>query len=520
MDEFNDDVDGVVGVDGDLIDELQDQDEPAEEAADFHWHDDKIAKTNYERLGRRLSRSGDLFRSPQDSGGLIRLLPDGKHAKITKGADLLPVIVDRVKVLVMKKGEIKGSRINAADLNAMLKSELFLSQFRAVDRLTAVPLYLPDFTLTKHGFNDGGILYVGEEAVVSDDMDAINSFLDVMALKTADRTNAVAAALTATLHNHWPGGKPIVLVTATKSHAGKDTVILFASGIHKSVSISYQSTDWAVERQFVGAVKTSPDAAVVVMENARTGRERVIASAFIERFATDPEPLLFSTGTGSPVRVRNDFVLAISTNFGTVSEDILNRSLPIHLTPTGNIADRESPIGNPRLEFLPDNQEKIAAELRGMIERWKEAGSPLDENVRHPFGPWAKTVGGILMVNGFTDFLANYGTRTTADDPIRRGLGILGSTYPDQWLAPGEWAKLVVDLGLEKAVIPAADQGTEAGRKRGIGVVLSNHREEKLLAETESKFVTVQLEKARRRWDGGEPYVKYQFNTIESKEIA
>ena len=518
MDEFNDDMDGVVGVDGDLIDGMEGQDEPAEEA-NFTWYADRIAQGNYQRLGKALSVFGDLFRNPQDSGGLIRRLPDGKHAKITKAADLLPVIVDRLKFLVMRDGKNKGSRINAADLNAMLKSEMFLKQFPSVDRLTDVPLYLPDFTVTEPGFSDGGadhrIEYVGEEAVVSDDMDAVTSFLNVMAFETnADRTNAVAAALTATLHNHWPGGKPIVLVTATKSHAGKDTVILFASGIHKSVSISYQSTDWAVERSFVGAVKTSPDAAVVVMENARTGREKVIASAYFERLATDPKPQLFSTGTGSPVRIRNDFVLAISTNFGTVSEDIMNRALPIHLNPVGNIADRDSPIGNPKLEFLPDNQGKIAAELRGMIGRWKEAGQPLDEKVRHSFGPWAKTVGGILMVNGFTDFLANYGTRKTADDPIRRGLGILGSTYPDQWLAPGEWAKFIVDLGLEKSVIPAADQGTEAGRKRGIGLVLSNHRDETLLAETEGGSVVLQLNKERRRWDGGEPQVKYQFKTI------
>src|SRR5262249_6760503 len=128
--------------------------------------------------------------------------------------------------------------------------------------------------------------------VISDDMEAINAFLDVMAFETnADRTNTVAAALTVLLHNQWPGGKPVVLVTATKSHAGKDTVIAFAAGTHPSVSISYQATNWAFERSFVGAVKTNPDVAVVVVENARLdGREKVIASAFLERFATDPEP--------------------------------------------------------------------------------------------------------------------------------------------------------------------------------------------------------------------------------------
>ena len=33
---------------------------------------------------------------------------------------------------------------------------------------------------------------------------------------------------------------------------------------------------------------------------------------------------------------RNDLVVAISTNFGTVSEDLLNRALPVHLNPVGN----------------------------------------------------------------------------------------------------------------------------------------------------------------------------------------
>ena len=63
-------------------------------------------------------------------------------------------------------------------------------------------------------------------------------------------------------------------------------------------------------------------------------------------------------------------------------------------------------------------------------------------------------------------------------------------------------------------MIPAADQGTEAGRKRGIGLVFSNHRDETLLAETEDGSVVLQLNKERRRWDGGEPQVKYQFKTI------
>ena len=153
-----------------------------------------------------------------------------------------------------------------------------------------------------------------------------------------------------------------------------------------------------------------------------------------------------------------------------------------------------------------------------MVERWKAAGQPLDEKVRHPFGPWSKVIGGILKVNGFTDFLANYGNRKTADDPIRRGLGILGSTHPDEWFGSSEWAKIVVDLGLEKTLISSADQGTEAGRIRGIGVVLSNHRDESLTVETDDGIVALSLSKARRRWHGGKPQIKYQFKSLQKKE--
>jgi hypothetical protein len=97
----------------------------------------------------------------------------------------------------------------------------------------------------------------------------------------------------------------------------KDTVILFAAGTTRQVSVSYQRPDWPVERSIVGALKNDPRTGVVVVENARSGTGgKPIASAFLERLVTDPEPLLFSTGTGGPVRRRNDLVLAISTNEG------------------------------------------------------------------------------------------------------------------------------------------------------------------------------------------------------------
>ena len=491
----------------------------------LEWNEDDLPQLNYTKLGERLALGGDIFRPEEATSGLLLVQNDGDHRRINNAKDLAAVIVDRIPLQVYSDGKPKGGRIPNYHLETMLRAEVFRSCFRTVETVSKTPRFMSDFALTRPGLNDGGthssVFYVGDSPTVSDTTETIDKFLDVMSFASnADRTNAVAAALTVLLRNHWTGGKPIVTVTATKSHAGKDTVLAFASNENDSVSISYQSTNWAFERSFVGALASNSDAAVVVVENARLDRrDHYLASAFLERFATDPKPLLFSTGTGAAVHRRNDVVTAISTNFGTVSEDIANRSLPIHLNPTGNVADRQSPIGNPRLEFLPQNKHRIAAELRGMVLRWKDAGMPLDDTVKHPFSPWAKTIGGILKANGYRDFLANYGKRKTTDDPLRQGVSVLGAARPDCWLKPDELARLVVQLGLVKAIIPPADQDSGAGRVRGIGVVLSNHRDETFEVETDTHKVHLRLEKARRRWDGASPHVRYRFVTLSQSEL-
>ena len=160
---------------------------------------------------------------------------------MTKGGELAPIIVDRVPVQVKKGGKQKGSKIDAAHLNAMPRSRCFLDKFRPVDHVSDVPLYLSDFSLTTTGYNDGGpghrIVHTGGNAEVSDSLKTITKFLDVMEFESnADRTNTVAAALTVMLRNFWPGGKPIIVATANKSHAGKDTVIaLGATGLARPV---------------------------------------------------------------------------------------------------------------------------------------------------------------------------------------------------------------------------------------------------------------------------------------------
>jgi len=494
---------------------------------EYIWDEDDLAINNYRGLGERLAAAGDLYRRPAYAGGLLRALarPDVEPVVIDAGKDLASIIVDRVRVRVIKGGNTRGTLIPAAHLDAMLHAEVFLQQFKAVDGVVRVPHFLPDFELLKVGYNDGGsgqrFLYVGPEPRVEASPEAIKKFLGAMAFASnADRSNTLAAALTVLLRNFWPGAKPLIAVTSTKSHAGKDTIVEFAAGTTPKLSIGYEQADWAFQKAFVAAIKDSPSVGVVNVENARVDRHsRFLESAFLERLLTEPEPLLYSPGTGPPVRRRNDLVVAVTTNNCTLGTDLMNRALPIRLAPRGNIVDRVSPIGNPKLEFLPANRERIEAELRGLVQRWKETGRPLDPTAKHAFSDWAATVGGILIVGGFEDFLANYSLRRTADDPLRKALGLLAAYKPDQWLRPAEWAHHAHNLSVDTILIDPNDRRSDQGRERGIGVVLSAHEGETFVVETEDAVLTLRLEKGRPR-NRDEPRRHYRFTLLASTPLA
>jgi hypothetical protein len=329
----------------------------------------------------------------------------------------------------------------------------------------------------------------------------------------------VAAALTVLLHNHWPGGKPVVLLTATKSHSGKDTVGDFICGNAPRLNVSYDPADGAMEHRLAVGLRRHPEAIVVYVGNARRGRgEPEISSAVLERSATDPVLSLDHAGSRGPLRRRNDVVFFLSTNDGPVSADLRVRSMAIQLDPGGDTAERVPPIGNPRLEFLPEHRDEIEAELHGMIRRWVLAGMPLDTEVRHPCTPWARVVGGILKVNGFRGFLANRTLRRTADDPERRALGLVGVHSPEAWRPAAEWAAEADHLGLARVLL--GPDRRSPGRRWAMGAALWRHRDEAFEVEMDTARVTLRLEWARRAFKAGaETELRFRFVVLNCQRL-
>jgi hypothetical protein len=312
-------------------------------------------------------------------------------------------------------------------------------------------------------------------------------------------------------------------VTGTKSNSGKGTVTDFVRGNVPKADILYENNDWPMMSQFQRQLQLAPDIGVVVLDNVRcdSSGTSLIRSGFLESFVTNSEVILASPGAGEPVRLQNRYLFTINTNDGRVSPDMMNRSMSIHMAPKGNVHEQDTPIGNPKLDYLPKHRDQIEAELRGMIERWKKAGCQLDSEVKHSMSNWAATIGEILRVNGFTDFLANSRERRAADDPLQEALAILGAAKPDKTLRPNEWAKLVVEQGLAKTLLPTNERETEAGRVRAIGKVLTRHLGVEFVAATDTTSYRLRLEGGFRRWNTGKnPFTQYVFTVLEKKPRA
>ena len=196
----------------------------------YDWHMEAGLDSNFREIGKLLaSLVPHLYRHTES--GLL-LVDDNRPRRIASAKDLAPILIDNIRISVIKNGKYQGEKPSDAILTNMLSSRNFLSNFKRVEEITTTAVVLEDHTASTPGFNSkGGVLYLGAAVAPSQGIDKITQFLGVMEWQSnADRTNAVAAALTVLFRRHYSGGKPVVLVTDPKSHAGKGTLIEFIRG--------------------------------------------------------------------------------------------------------------------------------------------------------------------------------------------------------------------------------------------------------------------------------------------------
>jgi len=106
----------------------------------FGWKVERGAQENYYLLSKALAAANpDLYRNGSEGQGLLRVLANGSTRVIASGQQLTPILVDSLKIQIVKEGKVVGDLPPAVHLNGMLAAETFLRQFPPVDRVTTVP---------------------------------------------------------------------------------------------------------------------------------------------------------------------------------------------------------------------------------------------------------------------------------------------------------------------------------------------------------------------------------------------
>jgi hypothetical protein len=484
---------------------------------------------NFSQVGKLLaSLVPDLYQ--QSASGLL-LVEDREPRSICTAKELSPLIIDNIRIRVTKDGKYHGQRIPSEVLGDMLHSRHFLGNFPKVKDVVTTPVVLSNNTPSQPGYNAGdALLYLGPGVTTGRNTDTIRRFLDAMEwASNADRTNAVAALLTVPFRFRFPGGKPLILVTASKSHSGKGTLVEFIRGKTPKVELLFEDKDWPMQKVLHQQLIELPQAGIINLDNVRTdssGRAKLIRTGFLESLITTGDLVLSSaTGRLPAIRTANHYVVLLNTNEGAVGADLLNRSLHIRLEATGDLADRIARAqkalgGDIKHEWLPAHLERIDAERWGMIERWREEGRPLDKTVRHPMGPWAQTTGGIVQVNGFKDFLLNYNATRAAADPVRQAISILAFHAGNTPMRTLDLAKLAIKQGLAKSLLPGVDPGNEAACQRAMGVTLSPYVDETFTARNATDRITYRLKKQERRFGERSPHYRYGFEEVKRERVS
>ena len=135
-----------------------------------------------------------------------------------------------------------------------------------------------------------------------------------------------------------------------------------------------------------------PRPTVVLLDNTRSGRSKVVNSAVLERAVTDRELTFRCLGHTAIIRRPNDLIFGLTANNAQLGIDLARRLVPIRLFYDGGPSQREFSKMDVAA-WVQEHRTEVLAELVGLVTRWKAAGCPRPP-MRRRFAAWTATVEG------------------------------------------------------------------------------------------------------------------------------
>ncbi|MBP3957795.1 hypothetical protein J8F10_21290 [Gemmata sp. G18] len=308
-------------------------------------------------------------------------------------------------------------------LAVLLNAEPLSRALTRIDLYARRPLFSSDFTLLGPGYHPKyRILIHGPEiepdleplANAAAALDRLLPLLrellsDFCFREPADLTNYLGLMLTGLLINHFVIClKGVALVDGNQPGVGKTLLMRVLGVVMDGVDpnlIHYTPDEEELQKRTCATLRPGRQTALIY-DNAKQPSGTPISSPTIEANSMAPEISLRILGVSENYVRPNDVIWAITMNQTRVSPDLMSRGLPIRLAHDGPPEKRVFTGPDP-IEFAREHRLGILAELAGFVVRWNQAGRP-EGSRSHRCHRWAKIIGGILEVNEFPDFLANY----------------------------------------------------------------------------------------------------------------
>lgn len=304
-----------------------------------------------------------------------------------------------------------------------LMSELLVGRLPSIVTYANRPVFDSEFNLCAQGWNsESGVLVHGPhiepiipEATLTEApaKERLPHHLKVLLggfcfRADADVANTLAMFLTGLLANHFvQDPKGLFLVDGNQAGLGKTLLVQCVGMVMDGVPLkllTYKPDDTELEKQLC-AILRGTFQSVVLVDNAKAVGGTVISSQVIEANSVAPIVALRILGRSEMHSRPNDLLWAITMNDTRVSPDLASRGVPLRMAYDGSPSDRVFTGPSP-LDYAREHRTDILGELAGMVIQWNQAGRPQSSHT-HRSQRWASTVGGILQVAGFPEFLRN-----------------------------------------------------------------------------------------------------------------
>jgi hypothetical protein len=287
------------------------------------------------------------------------------------------------------------------------------------------PVYTESWNLSNAGYNDTEkTYYAGADIQPVRSLDLIETITKEFLFKNrASLCNYIALLLTSILRNKYRGDRPFGAFSGNRPQIGKTLscklLSIVATG-KTPETITYTRDQIELEKQ-IGARISKND--VLLIDNVKS--QIPVESSVLEKLITDDPVSFRELGTSNTITKPNTLITLVTMNDAIFCQDLISRALPIEFFLDDATDPSAIQYENDNLcSFTQSNRSAIIQELCGMVEVWKDKGSPVCEE-KFRFRRWSQEIGGILMANGFIEFLDNLETASALYDKYLHDLGVL-----------------------------------------------------------------------------------------------